>query len=137
MLMLYPCDQQYPFGSSGVMSRIGFCWCCWFVCQCCCPPATVGGVVAHKQIARRCYSVAMVAVAARNSFVNVVLLLLNPVTACRSCTVAVARFARASVCCCCISSSTVALEYPTLVQCAPYPSYADVRGKTQISRKLS
>ena len=88
----------------------------------------------HEQIARHCCSVVMVAVAARSSFVNVLLLLLNAVTACRSATVTVAILERAYACSCCISSITTALACPPIVQCAPYPSDADVRGWTRILR---
>ena len=88
----------------------------------------------HEQLTRRCFSVVMVAVAARSSFVSVVLLLLNAVNANLSAAVAVARFASASACCCCMSSITEALAFPPLMQCAPYISEADVCGWTWISR---
>ena len=135
MLMQYPCDQQYPFGSSDVVSRPGLCWSFWIACRRCCPLAPVRGIVAHEQIARRCCSVAMVAVVSRSSFVSVELLLLNTVTACLSAAVAVARSASVSSLFCCMSSINTALACPPLVQCAPYPSYTDVQGWTRISQK--
>ena len=134
MRMRYPCDRQYPFGSSGVMLRTRLCWRCWLACRQCCPLVNVCGVVAHEKIARCCCSVAMVDVAARSSFVNVALLLLNSVTSCRSAAVDVAIFASASAFYCCMSSITTELACPPLVQCTPYPSIADVRGWTRISR---
>ena len=117
MLTRYLCDQQYPFGFGGVMSRTGLCWRCWIFCRRFYPPDPVGGVVAHEQIATCCCSVAVVSVEARFSFVNVVLLLLNTVTDCRSATVDVSRFARDYACFCCISSRTAALACPTLLSC--------------------
>ena len=134
MMMQYPYDQQYPFGSSGVVSRPGLCWRCWFACRRCCPIAPVRGVVAHEQLARRCFSVAMVAFAVRSSCASVALLLLNTVTASLSDVVAVARFASASACCCCMSSLSTALTCPPLMQCAPFPSDVDVCGWARISR---
>ena len=134
MLMRYSCNQQYPFGSSGVVSRPGLCWRCWLACRHCCPLAPVRGVVAHKQLTRRCCSIAMVAVAVCISCVSVTLLLINAVTACLSAAVAVARFVSASACCCCMLSLSAALACPPLVQFYPYPSDADVRGWTRISR---
>ena len=115
------------------MSRPGLCW-RWLACCQYCPLAPVRGVAAHEQLARRCCSVAMVAVVARSSFVSVALILLNSVTACLSDAVSVYRCASASDCCCCMYSITAALACPPLMQCAPYPSDANVRGWTQISR---
>ena len=134
MLMQYPCNQQYPFGSSGVVLRTRLCWCCWLVWRRCCPRAPGRGVVAHEQINRRFCSVAIVAVAEHSSFVSVALLLPNNFTACLSAAVAVARFASASTCCIYMSSITASLSCQPLVQCAPYPSDADVCGWTRISR---
>ena len=135
MLMRYPCDQQYPFGSSGVVLRPGLCWHCWLAYRRCYPLAPVCGVVAHAQLARCCCSVAMVAVAVRSSCVSVALLLLSAVTACLSAAAYVARSVSASACCCCMSTLSAALECPPLMQCDLYPSDADVRGWTRISRK--
>ena len=134
MLMRYPCDQQYPFGSSGVVSRPGLYWRCWLAFHSCCPLASVCGVVAHEQLARRCCRFAMVAVAVCSSCVSIALLLINAVTACLSAAISVARFASAYTCCCCMSYLSAALACPPLMQFDPYPSDAYVRCWTHISR---
>ena len=135
MLMRFSCDQQYPFVSSGVVSRPRLCWRCWLSCRCCFPLDPVCGVVVHEQLARRCCSIAMVAVAVCSSCVSGVLLLLNAVTYCLSAAVAVARFASASAFCCCMSPLSAALACLPLMQFAPYPPDADVHGWTRISQK--
>ena len=134
MLMRFPCDQQYPFVSSGVVSRHRLCWRCWLSCRCCFPLDPVCGVVVHEQLARRCCSIAMVAVAVCSSCVSGVLLLLNAVTYYLSAAVAAARFASASDCCCCMLSLSAALTCPPLMQFAPYPLEVYVRGWIRISR---
>ena len=131
--MRYPYDQQYPFLSSGVVSRPELCWRFWLACHRCYPLAPVRGVVAHKQLARRCCSIVMVSVDVRSFCVSVALLLINTVTACLSAAVAVTIFAIASACCCCMSSLSSELACPHLMQFAPYPSDADVHGWTRIS----
>ena len=107
LLTWYPCEQQYPSGSSGVKLRLWLCWRCWFFSCRCCPFVSFRGVWAHAQLTS--CSVAIVAVAVLNSCVSVALLMNISATACLSTAVAVAKFASASPCCCCISNS-VALE---------------------------
>ena len=90
------------------------CWRRWFAGRRRCPFVPVLGVGAHAQLARRCCSVAIVAVAVRNSCVSVALLMDSSATACLSVAVDVAKFASASACCCCLSNSA-ALARPLLM----------------------
>ena len=91
------------------------------------------GVRAHSHFARRCCSVAIVAVAVLNSCVSVALLMNSSATACLSAAVAVAKFASASACCFCLSNSAAFACPPLMLVVVVKPSDPDVLGWILIS----